>query len=183
MSVYRLIVLSVMALASPLLSGKGTLRVQVEATGQAGQALPIVTQAVQERKGQVQVQAGVMDGREMRFELQPYRFNLFEDRLIPVTAEGSGEQRRLRLPADLATGWYVLVAVAADDEGRVPSVSSALGDRTKKNLVDRRVIAVRGKQTGPFVQVHTERARCVFSPVSSFVYLSLVVVRRRSAVK
>jgi hypothetical protein len=113
-----------------------------------------------------QARPGMIAGREAGFSLIPYRWNLFEGACRPLSAKRTGvDSFAIDLPKDLPTGWYLLVTTVADDEGRLPDVQSAANGGKLERLLDRVPVVVRGADAGgPFLRVHAERGRCVFSP-------------------
>lgn len=164
----RVLILILMALpAVAATPWKGALRLGLDGEAlRAGSTITLTPRAVTVHKdGREEPIAGVMDGRGLTVELVPYRFNQFADAALPVAVERTGaEGAELRIPADLATGWYLLTATAHDDHGHPVPVAKASTDREYANHLETKVVVVRGRDDGPFVRLHTERARSVFSP-------------------
>lgn len=150
---------------------EGNLAVTVSDNLRAGGSATVELRAV-DRRGD-EKNAGLIN-REARFHLLPMRWNLFDDASQELSATRTGERAfRVDLPADLSTGWYLLLTVTNDDDGNPVSVRSGLSSRDHKKYLRRQIIAVRGADRGPFFRVHTEHTRCVFSPGEQFrVYVS-----------
>ncbi|HAT09841.1 MAG TPA: hypothetical protein DCS97_04465, partial [Planctomycetes bacterium] len=109
---------------------------------------------------------GMIAGREAAFHLIPWRWNLFEGPCRPLPAKRAGpDSFTVELPKDLGTGWYLLVTTIADDDGRLLDVATAATGEKLGRFLDRVPVVVRGADAGgPFLRVHAERGRCVFSP-------------------
>ena len=107
------------------------------------------------------------------FALVPYRWNLFDDERIDLAARRTGERSfSLDVPADLATGWYLLLTTVNDNDGNPVSVKRALTEDMGKYL-DRQIVVIRGDDEDRFMQVHTEFNRAVYSPGEAFrLYVS-----------
>lgn len=143
----------------------GSLLAKVNAAKLQPGVVTIELSAVRESKGKTQDVPNVVDERAARFQLVPYRFNLFTDTTIDLESErASPTSFKVSIP-QLESGWYLLVTTVADDDGN--PTPAATTDKTKKNLVHRQVLplfGVSGKSDGAFVKLHTEWSRCVFSP-------------------
>ena len=146
---------------------QGEFRVSLpDGEWRAGQSQVADVSAVKVHKdGREEVIHGVMDDRGITVELVPYRFNQFADAAIPVPVERAAPTvMRLQVPQDLATGWYLLTATAHDDDGHPVSVAKAGTDGNYAQYLQTKIVVVRGDDVGPYVRLHTERARSVFSP-------------------
>lgn len=142
----------------------GDLTVTAPAAGlEAGAAAQITIAAV---GSDGKPKPKVVADRAAAFHLVPYRWNLFEPPTRPLAAVRVGPDAfTVTLPGDLPTGWYLLITAVADDDGRLLSVAEATASDRTRRFLDRMPVVVRGTDVGgPFVRVHAERGRCVFSP-------------------
>ncbi|MFM2092747.1 MAG: hypothetical protein RLZZ127_3236, partial [Planctomycetota bacterium] len=158
---------ALVAVCSSLLAADkwdGDLTVAVPGDGlRAGAPVRLAISAV---GGDGKARPGVVADRAAAFHLVPWRWNLFEGPARPLSAVRAGADAfTVTLPKDLPTGWYLLVTTVADDDGRLLTVAQAANGERTQRFLDRVPVVVRGSDAGgPFLRVHAERGRCVFSP-------------------
>jgi outer membrane protein assembly factor BamB len=158
---------TLVAVCSSLLAADkwdGDLTVTSPAEGlKAGASVRLAVSAV---GGDGKAKPGVVADRAASFHLLPYRWNLSEGPVRPLTAvRAAADAFTVTLPKDLPTGWYILVTTVADDDGRLLTVDEAANGERTRRFLDRAPVVVRGTDAGgPFLRVHAERGRGVFSP-------------------
>ena len=103
------------------------------------------------------------NNREVQFHIYPWRWNLYNDDPIPLVSEREGPKSfRLKFP-NLASGWYRMIAVISDDEGRLAAPGKALRDSTFKSFFTQKIVPVYHPAETQVLRLHTERSRCVYS--------------------
>lgn len=139
----------------------GELAVELPADGlRAGTSARIAIAAINGGKPA----PSVVDGRAASFRLLPWRWTIAEGPARELAAKaGAGGGFTVELPKDLPTGWYLLVTSVADDDGRMLPLPELTGKAAR--FLHRLPVVVRGADAGgPFLRVHAERGRGVFSP-------------------
>ena len=165
MTVFRTLFLLSLCCLLTAASWNGDLKL-VDADGwRSGQSVSLQLSCVHKRGETPEAFAG----RRVRISLTPMRFNLFGAEPITVDAEGDGAGTyRFQLPAHLKTDYYFAAILVGSEDGKLSSIAYATGDKDRKRRFTTAAIAIRGNDTGPFIRLHTERARCVFSPGEEF---------------